>query len=251
MTKSDQYRARLRSLESWDAYLLQESGLPGPRGNLELAQVVADEGDLPLFRRYLTYTSGLAPANSPYEFLAFCGVVGFGRVIVKSGGINANRELVEVLRGCASDPRWRLREGVAMALQRIGEADMAGLLVEMGAWSRGTPLEQRAAAAALCEPRLLGQPEQVRQVLQILDDITTSITDVQDRRSPDFLALRKGLGYCWSVAVAALPDEGKAYMERWLADPDQDIRWIMRENLKKKRLVRLDADWVAKWRGAG
>jgi hypothetical protein len=251
MTKSDEYRARLRSLKSWDAYLLQESGLPGPRGNLELAQVVADEGDLALFRRYLTYTYGLAPVNSPYEFLAFCGVVGLGRVIAESGGTNANRELVEDLRGCASDPRWRLREGVAMALQRIGEVDMEGLLVEMGAWGRGIPLEQRAAAAALCEPRLLGQPEQVRQVLQILDHITASIADIRDRRSPDFLALRKGLGYCWSVAVAALPDEGKASMERWLAHPDKDIRWIMRENLKKKRLLRLDAEWVEKWRGAG
>lgn len=251
MTKSDQYRARLRSLESWDAYLLQESGLPGPRANLELAQVVADEGDLPLFLRYLAYTSGQAPVNSPYEFLAFCGAVGLGRVIAENGGISANRELVEVLRRCASDPRWRLREGVAMALQRIGEADMDGLLVEMGAWSQETPLEQRAAAAALCEPRLLGHAAQVRQVLKILDHITASIADVQERRSPDFLALRKGLGYCWSVAVATLPDEGKAYMERWLANPDKDIRWIMRENLKKKRLLRLDADWVAKWREAG
>jgi len=251
VTKSDQYRARLHSLESWDAYLLQESGLPGPRGNLELAQAVADEGDQALFLRYLTYTSVQAPVNSPYEFLAFCGAVGLGRVIAENGGISANRELVEVLRRCASDPRWRLREGVAMALQRIGEADMDGLLVEMDDWSRGTPLEQRAAAAALCEPRLLGQALQVRQVLQILDHITASITDVQERRSPDFLALRKGLGYCWSVAVAALPDEGKAYMERWLANPDKDIHWIIRENLKKKRLLRLDADWVAKWREAG
>jgi hypothetical protein len=32
--------------------------------------------------------------------------------------------------------------------------------------------------------------------------------------------------------------------EKWLADPDKDVRWIMRENLKKNRLVRMDADWV-------
>ena len=36
-------------------------------------------------------------------------------------------------------------------------------------------------------------------------------------------------------------------MEKWLADPDPDIRWIMRENLKKKRLARMDAAWVARW----
>jgi hypothetical protein len=40
------YRETLRTLIDWDAFLLQESGLPGPRANLELVQVVADAGDL-------------------------------------------------------------------------------------------------------------------------------------------------------------------------------------------------------------
>jgi hypothetical protein len=67
---------------------------------------------------------------------------------------------------------------------------------------------------------------------------------VQDRSNPDFRALRKGLGYCWSVAVAALPELGKPLMEKWLGNPDRDIQWIMKTNLKKNRLVRMDADWV-------
>ena len=71
---------------------------------------------------------------------------------------------------------------------------------------------------------------------------------VEDRKSEGFLALRKGLGYCWSVAVAARPDEGKRLMVKWMADTDQDIRWIMKENLKKNRLARMDAGWVSKWR---
>ena len=54
--------------------------------------------------------------------------------------------------------------------------------------------------------------------------------------------------YCWSVAVVALPVEGKTLMEKWLVTPDKDIRWIMQENLKKARLVRMDAAWVEKWR---
>ena len=44
-----------------------------------------------------------------------------------------------------------------MALQRLGDVDMAQLLAEMRDWAEGTPLEQRAAAAAICEPRLLGR----------------------------------------------------------------------------------------------
>nr|HMQ56880.1 hypothetical protein [Anaerolineae bacterium] len=83
MSKATDYRAKLRRLAVWDTYLLAESGLPGPRGNLELAQVVADEGDLELFQRYTGYTVDQAPVNSPYEFLAFCGVVGLGRLLAE------------------------------------------------------------------------------------------------------------------------------------------------------------------------
>jgi hypothetical protein len=36
-------------------------------------------------------------------------------------------------------------------------------------------------------------------------------------------------------------------MERWLDVRDSDIQWIMRENLKKARLSRVDAAWVTKW----
>ncbi len=61
--------------------------------------------------------------------------------------------------------------------------------------------------------------------------------------------MRKGLGYCWSVAVAALPHEGKALMEKWLVAVDKDIRWITQENLKKTRLARKDSEWVSQWRG--
>lgn len=61
--------------------------------------------------------------------------------------------------------------------------------------------------------------------------------------------LRKGLAYCWSVAVASCPQEGKQRFEYWLDSPDKDVRWIVRENLKKKRLWRMDADWVTRCQG--
>jgi len=243
MTKADGYRAKLRTLGHWDSYLLEESGLPGPRGNLELAQVVADEGTRPLFQRYIAYTVDRAPMNSPYEFLAFCGLVGLGRLLAEG-----DQGVLQTLRLHASDPRWRIREAVAMALQRWGEVHMERLVTEMHEWSRGVPLEQRAAAAAVCEPSLLGQAQHAWAALQIVDRITASIERNNDRRSEDFLILRKGLGYCWSVAVVALPTKGKPLMEKWLVTEDRDVQWIMRENLKKTRLARMDADWVKEWR---
>lgn len=243
MSKQDAYRAKLRALVEWDAFLLAESGLPGPRANIELAQAVADEGNIGLFRRYIAFSAESAPVNSPYEFLAFCGVVGMGRLLAEG-----ERSLLPVLRGFASDPRWRIREAVAMALQRIGDADMDVLVAEMNIWSLGTPLEQRAAAAGICEPRLLRLPQNALAALDILQTITASIAHIEDRHNDGFLALRKGLAYCWSVAAAAYPDAGKKAMEAWLENEDKDIRWIMRENLKKNRLVRMDPEWVGHWR---
>ena len=81
--KSDAYRETLRRLADWEPFLLAESGLSGPRANLELANVAADEGDAPLFRKLLSHDAERAPANSPHEFLAFCGVVGLGKLLAE------------------------------------------------------------------------------------------------------------------------------------------------------------------------
>ena len=243
VSKVDEYRASLRELDpvAWDDFLLANSGLPGPRGNIELAQAVADEGDAGRFERYLTYTAAVAPANPAEEYFAFCGVVGMGRLLAEG-----DEGRLPTIRRSANDARWRIREGVAMALQRLGDADMDRLVAEMRDWASGTWLEQRAAAAALCEPRLLKSAEHSRATLEILDRITTSVANAtpEVRRSEEFVALRKGLAYCWSVAAAALPNEGKAAMEKWFSTSDKDVRWIMRENLKKNRLAKVDPTWV-------
>ncbi len=137
------------------------------------------------------------------------------------------------LRAQANDPRWRVREGVAMALQRLG---WEAILPAMREWAAGTPLERRAVVGGLCEPALLDASRAVI-LLGLLDEITDGVTREPDRRSDEFKALRKALGYGWSVAVAAAPDEGRRAMGRWRESGDRDVAWIMRENLKKKRIA--------------
>ncbi len=243
MNKSDSYREKLRTIQDWEPYLLQESGLPGPRGNLELAQAVADAGDRELFEHFMTYTPDIAPVNDPHEFLAFCGVVGLGRLLAEG-----DEKILDQLRLYASDPRWRMREGVAMALQQLGKRNMPALLKAMKTWSLGNWLEKRAAAAALAEPALLHREEDAVHALQILDAITASMEHSSENKSEGYKILQQGLGYCWSVVVSAEPEQGKRLMEKWLACPDRAIRRIMQENLKKKRLARMDAAWVETWR---
>jgi hypothetical protein len=143
-----------------------------------------------------------------------------------------------------------------MALQRVGQVDMDLLLEKIEAWAAGNWLEMRAAAAGLAEPTLLQKQEHILRALEILDRITSAVESAQQRDDPvssrenrmkrdeDFKILCKGLGYCWSVVVVALPAQGKQAMERWFSSPDKDVRRIMKENLKKNRLVRMDKAWV-------
>ena len=245
MGRVDEYREALRACRDWDSFLQEHSGLPGPRGNIELGRAAAEEAGPDRIRAWLAWDANRAPTGTPGEFLAFCGVMGLGRLAVEGDGA-----ALPQLRRCASDGRWRTREAVAMALQRIGSTDFARLMREMVEWSAGDCLEQRAAAAALCEPALLTTPERVAGVLAVLDRITASMVDRDERRSDEFRALRKGMGYCWSVAVAAGPAAGKRAMEAWIGHGDLDVRWVMRENLRKKRLEGMDPVWVARQQAA-
>ncbi len=235
MTKINDYRQTLKELDDWIPFLKKESDLPGPRGNLELAHAVAEEGSKRQFEQLLSFQ---AEENTPEVFLVFCGVIGLGKLAGKES------VLFERLREYASDPRWRVREAVATGLQLTGDQDMDLLLKETQKWSKGNWYEKRAAAAALAEPRLLKQSKHAKQVLQILDQITASMEAAGGTKEESFKVLRQGMAYCWSVAVAALPEAGKPLMEKWLGSQDKDIHWIMKENLKKNRLIKMDASWV-------
>ncbi|HEX9261283.1 MAG TPA: hypothetical protein VF893_02015 [Candidatus Bathyarchaeia archaeon] len=235
------YVEKLESSKNWDEYLLAESGLPGPRGNLELAQAFAEIGDERLIRKYISIRLEEAPTNSAMVFLTVCGVVGLGTLINRG-----KMTYLKTLDRFASDPRWRVREAVAIALQRVGDENISLLLREAKRLSCGNFFEKRAAAAALCEPRLLTSEGIGSAVLDLLDEITHSIAglevDVKDKEA--FEVLKKGLAYCWSVAVVACPEKGKKLMEKWMLTKDRNIAWIMKENLKKNRLLKMDKEWV-------
>ena len=223
-------------LNDWTPYLVKNSGLPGPRGNLELAQAVAEEGTLAQFNKFLNTK---AEENTPQVFLVFCGVVGLGKLAAKG-----NHELFLRLKSYASDPRWRIREGVATGMQYVGDQNMELLVKQMEVWSKGNWYEKRAAAAALAEPRLLKIPKNIKKVLDIFDQITSDIEKAGHPKDEAFKVLLRGMGYCWSVAVAALPIPGKRIMEKWLKSKNPDVKWLLKENLKKNRLIKMDAAWV-------
>jgi hypothetical protein len=217
-----------------EGYLLAHSGLPGPRGNLELIDVASAASEPVDLERWAALDPVAAPENTPAAFLVCVGVVGLGRLVAAG-----DRSHLARLRRLANDPRWRIREAVAMALQAWGDVDLAGLVAEMETWAGGSPLEGRAAMAALCEPRLLRASATVARVIAILDRLTASVRNTADSRAEDVRVLRQALGYGWSVAVAADPATGLPAFERWLGAANADVQWIVRQNLGKSRLARL------------
>ena len=232
----DGYRAELRTLRDWEPYLKKHSGLPGPRANLELVAAVAEEADADRLWRL---------SASQDEFFALCGTAGLGRIALLEPDT-----VMSWLRELAADPRWRVREGVAMALQRIGQEDMKGLLAQMQGWSRDGAFVQRAVVAGLCEPAILKNDADTVEVLALLDHITRALAATTDRKTEGFRVLRQALGYGWSVAAAAAPQNAKPYIEKWLRSSDKDVAWVMKSNLAKARMAGLRKSLSARPRTA-
>lgn len=224
-SRSQAYREELRKLDDWEPYLKKHSGLPGTRANLELVAAVAEEADADRLWRY---------SASEDEFLALCGTAGLGRIALLEPDT-----VMTWLRELASDGRWRVREGVAIALQRIGREDMPRLLAAMTVWAEGDAYVQRAVVAGLCEPALLLHNADTVEVLALLDHITRSLAASTRRGEDAFRVLRQALGYGWSVAAAGAPANAIPYLEKWLRSTDKDVMWVMKSNLAKSRMAGL------------
>lgn len=237
MVRREEHRAALRALDDRDvpAYLTAHSGLPGPRGNLELIDAFADVAPGPLVR---------ALADDADEYLRCCGTAALGRLLLEAADDPDAEHLRALLRERAADPLWRVREATAMALQRVGDGDPAALRTLVAGWVRDAhPLVRRAAVAGICEPRLLRDPATAEAALAACAEATASLAALPAgaRRDPDVRTLRQALGYCWSVAVAGAPGAGLPEFAalRAGAGADTDVAWVVRENEKKSRLRRL------------
>lgn len=228
-------------------YLSANSNLPGPRGNLELAHAFADavgersatepERMWELASNLASLSPGEAPVNDPKELIPFCGTVAMGAI----GSVDRERErkVFARLKETAEDPRWRTREAVAMGLQRIIGRRRLNALKELDGWAAGDRwLVMRAAAAGVAEPALLKDPRIAEAALELHRRIVARVLASDERKTEEFRTLRQALGYSLSVVVAACPAEGFEYMRELAGSDDKDIRWVVRENLKKNRLIK-------------
>ncbi|MGD8968331.1 MAG: hypothetical protein PVI07_12545 [Anaerolineae bacterium] len=240
------------------AYVASNSNLPGRRGNLELAQafgdVVEDEaaGEAQrlwdLCRQMTDVSADEAPVNAPAELIPFCGALGIGAIGAVSPAFF--EPALSTLRAVANDPRWRMREAVVFGLQRLLATRCQDTLNALERWVvAGAWLEMRAAAAAVAEPALLKDGHTAIAALELHKRIVDHVLQAEERRCETFRVLRKGLGYTLSVVVRALPEEGFAFMAELVDSGDPDALWVVKQNLKKRRLARNFPEEVASLTG--
>lgn len=241
-------RALIGQSRFLEFYLRDQGRLPGARANLELAQdfsqiLALKAPNVPyearaLLHRLVSDEKCVVP-NTPGEFVLLCGVLAFGycAAVLPTWRL----DVFPLLTHYACSQSWRVREVTALALQKLlmaAPGEILPALVELLA--RGDCLQQRACLAAISEPSLLASPEFVgpalgmqRAAIERLHSLSAS-----QRRHPDTRVLRQALGYTLSVVTAACPDGGFALMYEIATWNDPDINWILRENLKKRRLAK-------------
>ncbi|UCE08009.1 MAG: hypothetical protein JSW07_08265 [bacterium] len=228
-------------------YLISNSNLPGRRANLELAEAFTD-----LIQNYFTndpeklfnlclilinFYSDEAPVNDPKEFLPFCGAWAIGSI----GSVSPTylEESLIKLKGLANDPRWRMRESVAKGIQKLILNERKKTLKHLEDWiTKNNWLEMRAVVAGIAEPYLLKDEKLAKQALKFHINIFEQIISAKKRKSENFIVLKKALGYTLSVVIYAIPKEGFEFSQRIVESNDSDILWIVKQNMKKNRLIK-------------
>src|SRR5262249_2276278 len=145
-------------------------------------------------------------------------------------------------------PFWRVREYVAIAYQRLLQADAHTTLAHLMELAKsGNYLQQRAAVITLAEPELFYNADLVVPALEVQRTVLCYLHTVpaRERRREDFRILRRALGHTISVVTAAAPEEGFALLSECATWDDADINWVLRENLRKKRLAKFIRDFVS------
>jgi hypothetical protein len=235
-------------------YLISKSNLPGPRGNLELAKAFADLVEVDFSRgperlwdlciRATEFSPDEAPVNDPKEFLTFCGAYAIGAI----GSVSSSlfEKALFLLKDLARDSRWRTREAVAMGLQKMIARKPEETLNALDDWIENSDwLAMRAVVAGVAEPFLLKNAYIAEKALLFHKKIFARILAANKRKSYKFKALRKGLGYTFSVVICGLPKEGFRLMRKVVSSQDADILWIVKQNLGKSRLIKNFPDEVA------
>lgn len=212
------------------SFLKKESKLPGTAVNINLLKQFVKEANPEQIALCLSVLDRNPDVNSPETFVAMCGI--------------AACDNPEIFRKTANSNNHRIREAAVLGLQNLGLKDSKLLYNIFDSWENTNLLEKRCIVATICEDTLIKTEEISGRILNILDEYMDIIELAKNVKTEEFKVFKKTMGYCISVAVAAAPIKGKEFFEKWMLSPNQEIRWVLSDNLKHERLRKMDSKWV-------
>lgn len=219
-------------------HLLFNSKLPGKRANLELMWQFAQNATAEEINCCLSYKD-YDLNNSPEEFVVMCGVLGLCMMYKSEPQIALSK-----IEAYANSNSWRVREAAAMGIQELLIIKTKEVLNILDEWSLKNERYKRCIIAGLCEPKNLENKYILDSAFKYLNMFTNDYNSYTSKLSEDQKILRKALGYAWSVAIVADCNKGKSLFVKLLDSDNKNIRWIVKNNLKKNRLKKIDVEWV-------
>lgn len=222
LLRNDQIRLSLddaitRNDRRFFSLLSQFGGLPGPRPNADLAVAA---GDLlasrreahRLVREMLELDERDAPGQSPQVFLIMVGAQVLASRILSNFEVEDSWGSLQVLAGDARKP---VRDGVVLALERLG-VKLGGdaLLARLNAWTDGF-LQAAVAVETLALRSVLDRtPVTAVEELQARLDEATTLAE-QARRADERTQGRRRLLEALAAAIPPVAARFPALM-RWL-----------------------------------
>ncbi len=218
-------------------FLVTNSGLPGPRGNLTLAA----EASRLIAMDWATkrgFLKGLIIGwlASGDEYLLFVTHSAIGHVL--SGNPEEVEWAVPILYEANFSPLWRAREGVTFALEALLEdrSDLALSLIDKWCKPRD-PIVVRNSIVALAHPTQLRRNNAQLDALERYNGVGMEIVAKVIDPGDDVKMLAKSLGF--TLSVAAETDEGYLdEFENWIDGNIKAWRSIIKENLTKARIAK-------------
>lgn len=259
MTKKDYYTdiyplINARDKSELENYLLEHSNMPGRMANITLVSVVAD-----IMGSDTTIASSWYPTLSewfrrettgddPETLLVLCAVESFGAIYNQKNG-QSLIELEHYFVDALNDGRWRVREIVTETYKRIGINSYTDLEILFNWILQGalTPLEMRGLLATVAHPDILKTTEQLNYAQMMMErafDYYLNF-DATTYSKEDKIVLKKGLSFAPSVIISKNPEQGFAFFEELIEKNEKQLKPILKNNLKKKRVESVDSEKVA------
>jgi hypothetical protein len=234
--------------------LARVGGLPGPRANagvvLAFANECAAKGKRAdkLVTQMATIDVDAAPGATKYEIIPMCGVAALG---ARAAADPTAMRALATLHDCAEDLRFRVRDGVADALARIGEQRGEPLVHDLASWMDGY-FHASAVLRALSDPRWLTRISSATAVIERLDEGFELLKNAPRAaaRYPGFKSLVEALIVAPAEAAARFGVPVFELLTRWSTNKDPALREIVTRVLASPKLMGRFAEEVARARGA-